>query len=721
MAGGNLDKEFGERAKRLSMATAEQVQEAWELKRESEDRGMTMSLDDALVQTGAITEVQQKNILQQIKAKKGGIKQLGQYKIVRKLGEGGMGAVYLAEDTMLERSVAVKVLSRLFAKDPEFLARFQREARAAGNLNHENICGAYAVGEDKGNHFYVMEYCLGESLSEKLARENLVLVDDALGYTIQVARGLKHAHEQGFVHRDIKPANLMLTPDDVVKILDMGLTKDLADEEQSRHLTANRIGLGTPHYISPEQARSDDDIDGRTDIYSLGATLYHLITGLTPFDAPSAAAVVIKHLSEQVPNPQDHNMDIPDGVVQVVTKMMAKEPDDRYTDCAELIEDLREVMKGHDPRSKVLDASKSSVAARAVTGKKKIGLRKMGRGRKSSGTRLPVQKDAAAALRPAGDRSRRGSSGVRDAIPRRRSTGARTPIEPPDDPRSFERSSKIKEGGAQKYILIGLAAAALTILAWFLAKGLGSKPGNGRPKPDAKKNRSAPILSERLPSRKTIASPGPSSSSPAKHGTSRPTNGSRSKSSGSPAELGSIRDPRVLGQRLLALGERAPRDQIRRLSRLTPPRQSLRTDYSVSLAEGGQDGWHLDYYSTVGIASVAGVRALRVEKGKRRHACYRIFDLVPNRSRVRMRVYQQGLRSMQLSIQTRLGVRFNLPVQMPPAGSWRDVTVNLADAQTDGIRLSNVPFQHIEIHGTPAQGNAGFFAVARFQISSGGR
>lgn len=359
------DDIFAQHLSRMGGASAEQLTAAKELQQKNDKTGAPVSLADVLVQQGIITEAMRENVEKKVHlVRLGGHSQLGPYKLVKKLGEGGMGAVYLAEDGGTGKMVALKVLPEKHSTDVEFVTRFKREARATSKLHHENIVAASEIGEQAGTYFYAMEYCEGESLDGKLARAVFLPWNQAVEITLQVARGLQCAHDHGFVHRDIKPANVFITKAGLVKVLDLGLTKNIADTEQSFN-TMSGIALGTPHYISPEQAKGAKEIDGRSDIYSLGATLYQLVTGRTPFDGHTAALIMMKHLSEELPNPQDLREGIPDGVVQITQKMMAKEPDDRYPNCAALIADLELVLAGNMPSNTSLGIGKSSVAMRA--------------------------------------------------------------------------------------------------------------------------------------------------------------------------------------------------------------------------------------------------------------------------------------------------------------------------------------------------------------------
>src|SRR6185436_549679 len=232
---------------------------------------------------------------------------------------------------------------------------------AATKLKHPNIIGAFAAGEDLGYHFYVMEYCEGKALDSILVVEKRLSVSQALSITLQASRGLKYAHDQGIIHRDIKPSNIIMTADGTAKILDLGLSKNLEDSAVSFKTVTGAV-LGTPHYISPEQAQGEKNVDGRTDIYSLGATLYHLVTGQVPFDGATALEILSKHVNTVLPNPQDLREDIPDNAVHVLLRMMAKEPRDRYPDCAQLIADLEEVTSGRTPKTAVLSAALTTIA-----------------------------------------------------------------------------------------------------------------------------------------------------------------------------------------------------------------------------------------------------------------------------------------------------------------------------------------------------------------------
>jgi len=358
------DDEFARYVKQVAMVTPEQVEAAeQELKRQFAS-GITIPMGEILVKQGAITAVQREGVEKRLAAKQaGGLQQLGPYRIVRKLGEGGMGAVYLAEDTAAnQRQVALKVLPKRHASDAEFVTRFKREARSAIGLHHPNIVTAYAVGEDFGVHWYAMEFCPGEALDARLKRDTCLPWQDAVRIVAQIAAGLGHAHATGIIHRDIKPANIVVAANGTAKVLDFGLAKQLGGGQSL--MTQTGVVMGTPHYIAPEQARGDKGIDGRADLYALGATLYHLVTGRPPFSGSSPAAVIMRHLSDELPDPRDEVRDLPVGVVEVIRRLMAKQPKDRYRDSEALIGDLELVAAGQAPAGAALDPSLSSLARR---------------------------------------------------------------------------------------------------------------------------------------------------------------------------------------------------------------------------------------------------------------------------------------------------------------------------------------------------------------------
>ena len=260
----------------------------------------------------------------------------GPYRVEERIGAGGMGVVYRALDEALQRQVALKTLLPALAADPEFVARFKREAQSAAALNHPNITQIYSIGQEGPVPFFAMELIRGRSLEAIVKEKGALPAAAACGYILQAAQGLRHAAQKQLIHRDIKPSNLMLTDDGVVKVTDFGLAKAARSET---HLTATGEVLGSPGYISPEQA-SGAALDARSDIYSLGATFYHLVAGKLPFEAPTPVAMIVKHMSEPLRSPRAVNPAVPYPIASAIQKMMAKRPGERFQDYDALIREL---------------------------------------------------------------------------------------------------------------------------------------------------------------------------------------------------------------------------------------------------------------------------------------------------------------------------------------------------------------------------------------------
>ncbi|MBI5686891.1 MAG: serine/threonine protein kinase [Verrucomicrobia bacterium] len=282
---------------------------------------------------------------------RGPLAQLGQFQLVEKIGEGGMGAVYRGIQVSLNRPVAVKLLPESLAKNKSFVERFHREARAAAALNHPNIIQVFDAGEQDGTHYFAMELVDGETVAAKVERGGPMPEPEAVAVAMSVAAALQHAWTKAkLIHRDIKPENLIVTTDGMVKVCDLGLAKSVG---QDSRLTVSGTMMGTPHYIAPEQARGEPDVDTRADIYSLGASLYFLLTGKPPFQADSSMAVMYKHVNDPLPDPRTLNPSLGDGVVRILKKMTAKQPADRYQDMLELYSDLERVYQGLTPTAVV--------------------------------------------------------------------------------------------------------------------------------------------------------------------------------------------------------------------------------------------------------------------------------------------------------------------------------------------------------------------------------
>lgn len=259
------------------------------------------------------------------------------YKIISKIGVGGMADVFKGEDTLLDRPVAVKILHSNFAGDDDFVARFKREAQAAGKLSHPNIVSMYDVGFDQGYHYIVMEYIEGETLKEYITRHERISIDNAVKFTIAIAEGLEHAHAMGIVHCDIKPHNVLITKQGRIKVTDFGIAR--AMNAGTTMMYTNSI-MGSAHYLSPEQA-SGKPVNGSTDIYSLGAVLYEMLTGRVPYEGETPISVALKHVRERLIPPTRYNPSIPTLLEAAVIKALAKRPEDRFSNITEMIAALR--------------------------------------------------------------------------------------------------------------------------------------------------------------------------------------------------------------------------------------------------------------------------------------------------------------------------------------------------------------------------------------------
>lgn len=267
---------------------------------------------------------------------------IGKYEIVSEVARGGMGIVYKARDVDLNRVVALKILPFQLAKQETTLIRFQREAKAAAKLRHENIVAIYDVGDHLGTFYIAFEFVEGTDLQDYINRKCKLDPEEARQIMIQAARALDHAHEQGIVHRDIKPSNLLLTQKGsrlIVKLTDFGLAIAKEDDEEFR-ITRDKTTVGTVDYISPEQARDSRSVDIRGDIYSLGCTFFHMLAGVAPFARGTLPERILMHMQAPMPNLRKLNQSVPDDLVAVIHRMLEKKPEDRYQTPAELLHDL---------------------------------------------------------------------------------------------------------------------------------------------------------------------------------------------------------------------------------------------------------------------------------------------------------------------------------------------------------------------------------------------
>ncbi|MCS7304286.1 MAG: protein kinase [Thermoguttaceae bacterium] len=273
----------------------------------------------------------------------------GEYIVLDKIGQGGMGMVLKAQHRRMDRLVAIKTLRPQALQDPKAVERFYREVKAAARLNHPNIVTAYDAGEHQGIHYLVMEYVDGPDLARLVKQYGPMAVPEALDYIIQAARGLQYAHQQGIIHRDIKPSNLLLAPSGVVKILDMGLARVAPlgrDPTTGDQLTGTGQVMGTCDYMAPEQAVSTHHVDHRADIYSLGCTLYRLLTGEPPYKGQTLVEVLMAHRDAPIPSLRAARPEVSDDLDRIFQRMVAKRPEDRFASMAEVIRALEACLVG---------------------------------------------------------------------------------------------------------------------------------------------------------------------------------------------------------------------------------------------------------------------------------------------------------------------------------------------------------------------------------------
>ena len=256
------------------------------------------------------------------------------YEVIEQIGTGGMATVYRAQDQRLNRFVAVKVLKTEYSEDKKFVAKFRQEAQSVASMSHPNIVGVYDVGEDNGMHYIVMEYVDGITLKAYIEKKGKLSVREAVGISLQIASGLEAAHLNNIIHRDIKPQNILISKDGTAKVSDFGIAKAAS----SNTITGN--AMGSVHYISPEQARGGFS-DGKSDIYSLGVTIYEMLSGTLPFSGESAVAVALAHIQEDAVPLAAIDATIPRGLSNIVAKCMQKKTELRYPTAAELIADMK--------------------------------------------------------------------------------------------------------------------------------------------------------------------------------------------------------------------------------------------------------------------------------------------------------------------------------------------------------------------------------------------
>ena len=295
----------------------------------------------------------------------------GRYRLESKLGSGGMSTVYLALDEVLDRPVAIKLLHREISEEADQLERFRREARAAARLSHPNLVSVIDAGEDEGRPYIVFEYIEGRTLKRRIHEEGGLPIDEAVAYAIEIGRGLTAAHARKLVHRDVKPQNVLIDPDGRAKVTDFGIARSL----ESEGLTATGRVLGTTDYVSPEQAMGED-VDERSDVYSLGIVLYEMLTGDVPFRAETQVGVAMKHVNEPLPDVQTKREEVSATLASVIDRATTKDPRDRYSTVAEMVRDLEQTLEVEAARRGGTTGEATSVLESVPSAQRKLTRRR---------------------------------------------------------------------------------------------------------------------------------------------------------------------------------------------------------------------------------------------------------------------------------------------------------------------------------------------------------
>lgn len=304
---------------------------------------MNQSLIEIMVAKGYLNETQKNTVLEELGIKKKKGVALPGFNIEKKIGRGGMGMVFRAKRNETGEIVAIKILPLKMAKSKNLRQRFIREAKSAARLKHPNLVSAFEVRHHSGYLYYVMEYVDGQDLSKLLGENEYLPEKQALKIIRQVALALRHAHRKNFIHRDVKPENIMIDQKGVVKLGDLGLAKNLQEEDHA--LTMTGLPIGSPKYISPEQAKGIKEVDLRSDIYSLGATLYRMLVGNPPFEAENAAMIMAKHMNDAVTPPRKLNTEVSEATNRLVLKMMSKLPQNRHASIDEVLQEMDAILK----------------------------------------------------------------------------------------------------------------------------------------------------------------------------------------------------------------------------------------------------------------------------------------------------------------------------------------------------------------------------------------
>ena len=335
---------------RRGLATAAEIEACKSQRKQlvAKENDVPKSLLEIMVEAKVLTRSQMTRLAQE-SGEANRKFQIPGYQMLQKLGKGSMGVVYKAKQQSVDRVVAIKILLEPLAQNKEFIKRFEREAMIAAKLSHNNVVNAIDAGVIDGHYYFVMEYVEGPTIKDFLDKNKTFDEKEALRITLAIAEALKHAAQRGLIHRDIKPENVILTKEGEVKLADLGLAR-LTDDDKWV-LSEAGMAIGTPYYISPEQVRGQTNIDIRADIYSLGATLYHMVTGKVPYGGETPNEVMRKHVDPNVAIvPPDHlNSRLSGGLGMVVETMMAKNREHRYQTPDDLILDIKCLQRGESP------------------------------------------------------------------------------------------------------------------------------------------------------------------------------------------------------------------------------------------------------------------------------------------------------------------------------------------------------------------------------------
>jgi serine/threonine protein kinase len=352
--------DFGLLAVRNGMLKLDQLHECTSYQKEQEEQGRRLALEQVVVDKGFMTSLEVKAVKKaqekQSRRSETDAVHIPGYEITGVLGEGGLGVVYKAKQVTMNRLVALKVLHLHWIADDEFRKRFILEARIVGRLSHQNLIQVYDVGKASDHYYFAMEYVAGRTCEQIVEEDGPFTIPEAVEIVTQIMRSIRYYRDFDIVHRDIKPSNIIVTRQGVAKLGDFGFVKSKIDRE----LGYEGMVLGTPDYISPEQALGEEHIDWRSDLYSLGATMYHMVAGVPPFEG-SGSAVMLKHVREAPPSPREFNSKLSDDVVHVISKMMEKKPEDRYPTFELLFEDLELLRAGRSPSSPRVEVGKSTI------------------------------------------------------------------------------------------------------------------------------------------------------------------------------------------------------------------------------------------------------------------------------------------------------------------------------------------------------------------------